>query len=77
VTTGSTDLVTLRGTFDLTVQNEGQEVSGQGKFLCTAAKHGGEWLVSAACFNLGRTADWMIPFGQIVAQLSGRQKRSN
>ena len=49
--TGSTDLAVLRGSFDLTIRSEGQEVSGKGKFLCTTVKQDGEWLVSAACFN--------------------------
>jgi ketosteroid isomerase-like protein len=49
--TGDTGLAALRGSFDLTFQHEGQEVSGHGKFLATATNQGGEWLVSAACFN--------------------------
>jgi ketosteroid isomerase-like protein len=49
--TGSTDLTALRGSFDLTIQGEGQELSGHGKFLCTVAKRGNQWLLTAACFN--------------------------
>ncbi len=50
-TDGTTDLAALRGTFQLTIQQDGQELSGTGKFLCTAVQSGGEWLISAACFN--------------------------
>lgn len=49
--TGTADLAALRGSFDATILQEGQEVSGTGKFLCTAVKNGGEWLISASCFN--------------------------
>ena len=54
---GNTDLASLRGSFDVTIQDEGQEVSGHGKFLATATSQGGEWLMSVVCFN------WDAPLG--------------
>ena len=49
--TGTTDLVAARGRFTLTMQAEPQAVTGTGKFLLTASKQSGRWLVTAACFN--------------------------
>ena len=48
---GDSALAACRGSFAITVNAEGQHLSGTGKFLCTATKASGQWLISAACFN--------------------------
>ncbi len=48
---GDRSLAAVRGSFALTIATGGQELSGTGKFLCTATKGSGQWLVTAACFN--------------------------
>jgi ketosteroid isomerase-like protein len=48
---GTPDLAMTRGHFTLTMQVEGQAISGTGKFLGSASRQGGKWLTNAACFN--------------------------
>lgn len=48
---GTTELASLRGSFSMTVEQEGKEIGGEGKFLATVRKEGEEWLMSAGCFN--------------------------
>lgn len=49
--TGDRGLAVFRGTFEASIENEGEEVDGTGKFLGTASKDSGEWLFTAVCFN--------------------------
>ncbi len=49
--TGDSDLALLRVSFDLTIEDEGKQVSGTGKGLAAATRSSGEWLFSAVCFN--------------------------
>jgi ketosteroid isomerase-like protein len=48
---GGVDRAVVRGTFALSMSVEGEEVAGNGKFLCTATKQSGAWLFDAVCFN--------------------------
>jgi len=48
---GDSSLAAVRGSFTGTINADGQQLSGTGKFLCTATKASGQWLISAACFN--------------------------
>jgi ketosteroid isomerase-like protein len=48
---GTPELAVTRGHFTLTMEVEGQAISGTGKFLGSASKRGGQWLTTAACFN--------------------------
>jgi ketosteroid isomerase-like protein len=48
---GDDRLAVLRGSFEATLVGDGQDVVGKGKFLGSATKRGGQWLISVACFN--------------------------
>jgi ketosteroid isomerase-like protein len=54
---GDTALAVTRGSFEITLDLEGREVSGKGKYLATSAKRSGQWLMTSACFN------WDAPLG--------------
>ena len=48
---GTTELASIRGSFSLTVEQGGEDLAGEGKFLSTVQKQEGEWRMSAGCFN--------------------------
>ena len=48
---GTTELASVHGSFSMTVEQDGEEIGGEEKFLATLRKERGEWLMSAGCFN--------------------------
>jgi ketosteroid isomerase-like protein len=48
---GDDRLALLRGSFGATMQGDGQQIVGKGKFLGAATKDTGQWFIAVACFN--------------------------
>jgi ketosteroid isomerase-like protein len=51
VVEGTQELAVARGTYALSMDVEGTEVSGTGKFLSTATLKDDKWVFTSACFN--------------------------
>jgi ketosteroid isomerase-like protein len=49
---GDTLVAVVRAGFKGTLEADGQELSFEGKVLCSATKESDRWLYSAICFNL-------------------------
>ncbi|MBT8397627.1 MAG: nuclear transport factor 2 family protein [Gemmatimonadetes bacterium] len=48
---GTRELAVARGTYALSMDVDGTEVSGTGKFLSTATLKNDKWVFTSACFN--------------------------
>ncbi|MDH3735082.1 MAG: nuclear transport factor 2 family protein [Gemmatimonadota bacterium] len=48
---GDTERAVMIGSFNITMEEEGQKVAGTGKFLGSVTKASGDWLFEHVCFN--------------------------
>jgi len=48
---GTQDMAVARGTYELSMDVDGTQMSGTGKFLSTATLKDDKWLFTSACFN--------------------------